>query len=183
LDLQPPIIKTELIQHKPEIHLKSRPATIEPVDVQFEKTPIVIPLTKSEPVTVTKKPTVDLHGAAVHLPEIQLVEPGPLPTLSTPKVKKSAGGLCASCFGVKSAKQKKKESVSKPVQAPVEQKKIGEVEKKEDLPPTVTITTPTSTVESSSLPSATTDKPILPKVNIDQFKERNFQKSAEVTEK
>jgi hypothetical protein len=148
------------------------------VDVQSEPTPHVIPRTKSEDKTVTKKPvTIDLHGAAVNLPKIELVEPGPLPTLpitkekKIKKVKKSTGGLCASCFGAKAAEKKKQDIVSETIQtAPIEQKKPSE-EVKKDLTPII---------ESSPVPSPTTDQPILPRVNIDIFKERNFQKNPEV---
>lgn len=179
------IIHTESqpeIEHKPQVHLEPRPATIEPVDVQAEPAPVVIvSLTKSEEKTVTKKSTtLDLHGAAVDLPKVELVTPGPLPTLSiskekkTTKVKKPSAGLCASCFGAKSASKKKKEAVSEPVQVPIEPKKsIGQEEKK-DLSPIIEV--PSSTEK-------TADEPILPKVNIDIFKERTFQKSTEVEQK
>ena len=63
--------------------------------------------------TTTTTTAIDLHGAAVDLPDIQLVEPGPLPTISTSKVKKSASGLCASCFGTKSNKQKLQIAISR----------------------------------------------------------------------
>lgn len=167
------------IEHKVQIHLEPRPATIEPVDVQSEPARIVVPLTrKSEDKTVTKKSViVDLHGAAVDLPAIELVTPGPLPTLAigkkmkTIKIKKSTGGLCASCFGAKSANKKKKEIVSEPVQAPIEPQKSIENEEKKDL-------TPIS--EAPATPATTPDEPILPRVNIDIFKDRTFQKSTEV---
>ncbi len=168
--------QSEIIEHKTHVHLEPRPATIEPVDVQPEKPSIIIPLTKHEDIIVTKKPvTIDLHGAAVNLPEIELVKPGPLPILPIKKIKKSTGGLCASCFGKKAAEKSKKEIISESIQAPIEQKKsIEKEEKKEDLSPII---------EVPSVPLTTIDQPILPKVNIDIFKERNFQKTAEVKSK
>ena len=103
---------------------------------------------------IKKKPThIDLHGPAVHLPELQLVTPGPLPTLSltkekkTTKVKKSTGGLCASCFGTKSAARKSKEVVAEPVPVPIKLEKTIEKEEKKDLSPIV---------EVPSVPSTTT---------------------------
>ena len=162
--------------------------TIEPVEVQTEPTPIVIPLTKSEESTVSKI-TTSLHGAAVDLPVVQLVEPGPLPTLPltkekhkkpkeavTPKVKKSTGGLCASCFGAKAAEKKKKELTSETVKAPIEPKKVVEKEKKDEVPPTTSLPTPTIEL----LPPTTDETTVFPHVDIDSFQERNFRKSAEV---
>jgi hypothetical protein len=81
--------------------------------------------------------------------------------------------LCASCFSVKATEKKKKEIVSETIQAPIEQKKIIEEEKKEDLSPIIELS-------SSTVPLPTIDQPILPKVNIDIFKERHFQTSTEV---
>jgi hypothetical protein len=98
-----------------------------------------------------------------------------LPILPIKKIKKSTGGLCASCFGKKAAEKSKKEIISESIQAPIEQKKsIEKEEKKEDLSPII---------EVPSVPLTTIDQPILPKVNIDIFKERNFQKTAEVKSK
>ncbi|CAF3379296.1 unnamed protein product [Rotaria sp. Silwood1] len=183
-EIEPITFKPKTIEHEPMIHLEPRSPVIEPVDVQPEKTPIIVPLTKTDEMIITKKPTIDLHGAAVKLPDIELVQPGPLPTLSikkkdkTKKVKKSTGGLCASCFSTKAKEKKKqKESISETIQAPMKQKKITEIEKKEDLPSTVILTT--QNIEPPSLSSTTVNEPILPKVNIDIFKERNFQKSAQ----
>ncbi len=173
--IEPVDVQAEIVEHKAEVHLVPRPATIEPVDVQPEKIPIVIQSKKTEQITVTKKPTIDLHGAAVNLPEIELelVKPGPLPTIHITKekkpikIKKSTGGLCASCFGAKAAEKKKKKIVSEPI----EQKKSIEEEHKADL---------STIIESPSLPSTRNDEPISPKVNIDIFKERNFEKTPEV---
>lgn len=161
------------IEHKPEIHLQPRPATIEPVDVQPDLAPaVILSSPKSEVKTVGKKSlTIDLHGAAVDLPPIELVTPGPLPTLSTAKGKKSTGGLCASCFGQKSADKVKKKSVSKAIPAPIEAPKPVEKEEHRDLP---------TIAEVPSMPSPAADEPILPRVNIDQFRERNFQQNAQV---
>ncbi len=117
-----------------------------------------------------KSVTIDLHGAAVDLPAVKLVTPGPLPTLPKTKVKKAAGGLCASCFGAKSAEKKKKEQAAESVPvAPIEPQKPVEKEdeEKKDLSPIL---------EVSPSPSTTVNEPILPRVNIDQFRERNFQK-------
>jgi hypothetical protein len=170
--IEPVDVQAEIVEHKAEVHLVPRPATIEPVDVQPEQTPIVIQSKKTKQITVTKKPTIDLHGAAVNLPEIEWVKPGPLPTIHITKekkpikIKKSTGGLCASCFGAKAAEKKKKKIVSEPI----EQKKSIEEEHK-DLSPII---------ESPSLPSTGNDEPILPKVNIDIFKERNFEKTPQV---
>ncbi|CAF2544234.1 unnamed protein product [Rotaria sp. Silwood2] len=177
-------LKSKNIEHEPMIHLEPRSPVIEPVDVQPEKTPVIVPLTKTDEMTITKKPTIDLHGAAIKLPDIELVQPGPLPTLpikkddETKKVKKSTGGLCASCFSTKAKEKKKqKQTISETIKAPIEQKKIVQQEKKEDLSSTIIITTQNIEPPSSSSSTAI-NEPILPKVNIDIFKERNFQKSA-----
>jgi hypothetical protein len=194
--IEPVDVQAEPIEHKPIIHLEPRAATIEPVDVQHEQTPIVIPSTKHQESTVSKVKT-SLHGAPLDLPEIELVTPGPLPTLSiskdkhkkpkesivtekSPKVKKaSTGGLCASCFGSKAAEKKKKETISETVKAPIEQKKVIEEEKKDDTtPPPIIISTPTTAEQT--VPSITDDTPILPDVNIDTFKDRPSHTSAEV---
>jgi hypothetical protein len=184
------------VEHKVTTHLEPRPATIEPVDVQPEPTPIVIPSTKKEESTVTKVTTVttNLHGAAVDLPEVELVKPGPLPTISitkekhkkvkepittekTPKIKKSTGGLCASCFGAKAAEKKKKEAASEIVKAPIEQTKVlEETEKKDDQSPTITV--PTPTIESSPIPTlsvTTNETTVVPKVDIHTVKERTLE--------
>ncbi|CAF0958978.1 unnamed protein product [Rotaria sordida] len=178
-------VESKSIEHEPMIHLEPRPPVIEPVYVQPEKTQTIVPLTKTDEVTkITKKPSIDLHGAAVNLPDVELVQPGPLPTLSikkqdkTKKVKKTSGGLCASCFSTKAKeKTKQKETISGTIRAPIEQKKSFEEEKKEDFSSPVIIKTPV--IESPSLTSTTINEPILPKVNIDIFRERNFQKTAE----
>lgn len=162
------------VEHKPEIHLEPRPATIEPVDVQPESTvTVVVPSTKSEiKVTEKKSLTIDLHGAAVDLPDIELVTPGPLPTISATKVKKSSGGLCASCFGKKSAENvKKKKSIPQPIPLPSEPAKPIDKEEQKDLSPIT---------EVPSVPSTTAEEPILPRVNIDQFRERNLEKNGQV---
>ncbi|CAM4918979.1 unnamed protein product [Rotaria socialis] len=139
--VQPTDLKLEITEHKSIAHLEPRPPTIEPVDVQYEATSIATPLTKIAEAPVSK-PILNLHGAGIDLPEVELVKPGPLPTIviatkdktnkvkKTPKVKNSSGvGLCASCFGAKAAEKKKKESKSETVQAPIEQKKTTEQEK------------------------------------------------------
>ena len=162
------------IEHKPDIHLEPRPATIEPVDVQHKSTvTVVVPTVKSDVKIVGKKSlTTDLHGAAVDLPDIELVTPGPLPTISATKVKKSTGGLCASCFGAKSAEKiKKKKSIPQPIPVPIEPPKPIEKEEKKDLSPIT---------EVPSSPSPTNEGPILPRVNIDQFRPRNFEKNGQV---
>ncbi|CAF3536047.1 unnamed protein product [Rotaria sordida] len=200
LDAQQPKIESinvqpEIVKHKTITHLEARSPTIEPIDVQYEKTSIVVPLTRKTDESTSSKPTINLHGAAVDLPEIELVKPGPLPTLpitkekhkkpkelittdKTPKVKKSTGGLCASCFGTKAAENKKKELTSKTLQAPIEQKKIIEEEKKDNIPST-TIISSAPTIESIPVPvlptttTTTTDEQvILPSVEIDKVEEQ-----------
>ncbi|CAF0954135.1 unnamed protein product [Rotaria sordida] len=203
LDAQQPKIESinvqpEIVKHKTITHLEARSPTIEPIDVQYEKTSIVVPLTRKTDESTSSKPTINLHGAAVDLPEIELVKPGPLPTLpitkekhkkpkelittdKTPKVKKSTGGLCASCFGTKAAENKKKELTSKSLQAPIEQKKIIEEEKKDTIPST-TIISSAPTIESIPVPvlptkttttTTTTDEQvILPSVEIDKVEEQ-----------
>jgi hypothetical protein len=185
VDVQP-----EIIEHKTITHLEPRSPIIEPVDVQPEPTPIVIPSTKKDESTVSKTP-LSLHGAPVDLPELDLVKPGPLPTLpklkekhiktkevvvkDAPKVKKSTGGLCASCFGAKAAAKNKKEATSEPTKAPIEQKKIVEEVKKDDIHPT--------TVELSPppvLPVTNDDSTVLPNIHVDTFQEQTLQKSTEV---
>ncbi|CAF0923551.1 unnamed protein product [Rotaria sordida] len=202
LDAQQPKIESinvqpEIVKHKTITHLEARSPTIEPIDVQYEKTSIVVPLTRKTDESTSSKPTINLHGAAVDLPEIELVKPGPLPTLpitkekhkkpkelgttdKTPKVKKSTGGLCASCFGTKAAENKKKELTSKTLQAPIEQKKIIGQEKKDNIPST-TIISSAPTIESVPVPvlptktttTTTTDEQvILPSVEIDKVEEQ-----------
>jgi hypothetical protein len=172
--IEPVHVQSEVAEHKTHAHLEPRPATIEPVDVQPEETPVVIPLKKAQRPTTTKKTTIGLHGAGVDLPRVELVEPGPLPTLSTGKGKKSAAGLCASCFGAKAAEKKKskKGAIAAPIPAPTEPKKSVAEEKKEE---------PSPVTEAPPAPLLRNDEPILPGVNIDTFKERNFQKSYEVS--
>ncbi|CAF3864826.1 unnamed protein product [Rotaria sp. Silwood2] len=183
IDIQP-----EIVERKTITHLEARPATIEPIDVQYEKTSIVVPLTKTDESTISK-PIINLHGAGVDLPAVELVKPGPLPTLpitekhkktkavatteKTPKVDKSTGGLCASCFGAKAAEKKKKDLTSKIRQAPIEQKKVIVEEKKDEVPPTTAILS-ASTIESIPLPilPPTTDEQIiLPNVETDKIQE------------
>lgn len=167
-----------VVESESHVHLIPRPATIEPVDVQPEVTPIIIPAKKSEIETMTKKSsTIGLHGAAVDLPSVPLVVPGPLPTIpsltkekSETKVKKSSVGLCAACFGAKSAQKKKKSLASEPVPLPLAQEKFVTAEKQ-------AVVTPITEVQSAT---TTSDKPSLPPVNIDQFRERTFPKGAEV---
>ena len=171
--IEPIHVQSEVIEHKNQIHLEPRPATIESVHVQPEKTPIVIPSKKTEHTKASKKLAIDLHGAAVDLPPVELVEPGPLPTLPIVKGKKSAAGLCASCFGAKAAekKKRKKGATSAPIPAPAERKKSTGEEKKQQ---------PSPVTEAPPVLFARSDEPILPRVNIDTFKERNFQNSYEV---
>ena len=130
-----------------EQHLEARPATIEPIDVPSEPTPIVIPKAKHDE-SVVSKALDNLHGASVDLPQVDLVTPGPLPALTlnkektTKKPKKSSVGLCASCFGGKAAEKKKKKGTTN---APIEPKKTTE-----DVP--AAVTTPVEIVET--IPSA-----------------------------
>ncbi|UJR10546.1 hypothetical protein I4U23_014746 [Adineta vaga] len=169
--IEPVHVKPEIVEHKTSVHhLEPRPATIEPVDVQPEKTPIVIPSRKSNHSKTSKKPAIDLHGAAVHLPAVELVEPGPLPTLPITKGTKLTGGLCASCFGAKAAEKKKKKATAEPIPVPVESKKSIVEEKKDEVLPII---------ETPPAPILRNDQPILPRVNIDTFKERKFDKSYE----
>ncbi|CAF4484805.1 unnamed protein product [Rotaria sp. Silwood1] len=179
----------EIVEHKTIAHLEARPATIEPIDVQYEKTSIVVPLTKTDESTVSK-PIINLHGAGVDLPKVELVKPELLPTSAvtkekhkktkevtttekTPKVKKSTGGLCASCFGAKAAEKKKKELTSETRPAPIEQKKVIEQEKKDDIPKTTAILS-TPTIESIPipvLPPRTDEQITLPNVEIDKIQD------------
>lgn len=174
--IEPVHVQSTAVEHKTHAHLEPRPATIEPLHVQPEKTPIVIPSkTKKERPKAAKKPAVALHGAPVSLPPVELVEPGPMPTLSSVKGAKSSAGLCASCFGAKAAEKKKtkgkKGSAAAPIPAPVESKKSLVEDKKEERSPVT---------QAPPAPPLRGDAPILPRVNIDTFKERNFQKSYEV---
>ncbi|CAF4381182.1 unnamed protein product, partial [Rotaria magnacalcarata] len=185
-EVEPITLKSQVIEHEPIIHLEPRSPIIEPVDVQPEERNIIILPTKTDEMTIQKKRIhIDLQGAAVKLPDIELVQPGPLPTLSIGKENKgkkiktkSTGGLCASCFGKKSKENKRqKETISETAQAPIEHKKIIEPEKKEDLPSTTIVATHTN--ESSALPSIVINEAILPRVNIDVFRDRNFEKGSE----
>ncbi|CAF2111154.1 unnamed protein product [Rotaria magnacalcarata] len=185
-EVEPITLKSQVIEHEPIIHLEPRSPIIEPVDVQPEERNIIILPTKTDEMTSQKKRIhIDLQGAAVKLPDIELVQPGPLPTLSIGKENKgkkiktkSTGGLCASCFGKKSKENKRqKETISETAQAPIEHKKIIEPEKKEDLPSTTIVATHTN--ESSALPSIVINEAILPRVNIDVFRDRNFEKGSE----
>ncbi|UJR35322.1 hypothetical protein I4U23_028083 [Adineta vaga] len=206
--IEPVDVQAEVTEEKPHIHLEPRSPVIEPVDVQPDEPPIIVHATKHEESTISKSTpsplTIDLHGAAVDLPEVELVEPGPLPTLpiikgkhkkskepiakTTPttttekpvKIKKPSVGLCASCFGAKAAEKKKKEATtSESVKAPIEQSKVV-VEEKKDEPATTTILT-TTVIESSEQPQpvSTQETISLPSVNIDTYQERTFQKSSE----
>ncbi|CAF1204547.1 unnamed protein product [Adineta ricciae] len=200
--IEPVDVQAEESEHKVTTHLEPRAPTIEPVDVQPELAPAIVHATKHEESTVSKITTPillqNLHGAAVDLPEVELVEPGPLPTLTITKekhkkskepivsttsaekpvkTKKASAGLCASCFGAKAAEKKKKESKSETVKAPIEQKKVEE-EVKKDEPPVTTIET-TANIESSSQPVPTQEAIELSNVNIDNYQERTYQKSSE----
>ncbi|CAF4388363.1 unnamed protein product, partial [Rotaria magnacalcarata] len=73
-------LKLEITEHKSIAHLEARSPTIESVDVQYDATSIVTPLTKIEEATVSK-PILNLHGAGIDLPEVELVKPGPLPVI------------------------------------------------------------------------------------------------------
>jgi len=138
--IEPPQLEIETLSESVPVetikveHLEPRPATIEPIHVESEPTPIVIPKEKHEESTVSKA-LENLHGASIDLPQVELVTPGPLPILTiakekkekptkkpkekTVKAKKSSVGLCASCFGAKAAAKKKKDATN----APIEQKK------------------------------------------------------------
>ena len=201
--IEPVDVQADVVEEKHKVHLEPRPATIETIHVQSEPTPIVIPSTKKDESTVSKT-ALNLHGAPVDLPEIELVKPGPLPTLpklkekhtkpkkpiatekpakveKTPKVKTSTGGLCASCFGAKAAAKNKKETTSEPINAPIEQKKVVEEIKKDDIP-AITIETP-STIELSPppvLPVTPDETTVLTNVHADTFQEQTLQKSTEV---
>lgn len=180
--IEPVDVQAETEELKTITHLESRPATIEPIDIQVEPSPIVLSLKKDEPSTVSKTTTTttaaatNLHGAGVDLPEIELVKPGPLPTISITKekqkkvkepitsekpakVKKSTGGLCASCFGAKAAQKQKKQGASEVAKAPIEPAKVTIEEKVDSPPPTIEITS-TPTVDASPLPvlTVTTDQ-------------------------
>lgn len=200
--IEPVDVQADPVPEKPVVHLEPRAPTIEPVDVQADSSqlassaPLVTRLATIESLEKTKqdatvpKPTVMLHGAPVDLPEIELVKPGPLPVLSIPKdkvkkskepittdkpvkLRKSTGGLCASCFGSKAAEKKRKETSAEPTKAPIE--------KKVDLPITESIATPTiEAVPIPILPLAIDGAFIVPDTDIDQYKERTFDKVSEV---
>lgn len=193
-----------VVEHKTTItHLEPRPATIEPVDIQIEPTPIILSSKKKdEPSTVSKSTTataLNLHGAGVELPEVELVEPGPLPTISITKekhkkakepitaekpakAKKSTGGLCASCFGAKAAQKQKKQAAVVTANAPIEQTKLSVEEKVDSSPPlaveTPTVITASPTIDSSPLPvlSVTADQT----VSSDTIKEELLEQTSMV---
>ena len=166
------------------IHFEPRSPVIESSDVQSEPAPILTPSIKSQESTIVKRPIAELHGTDVNLPNVESAQPGPFSKISmtthkkTAKVKKSTGGLCASCLGGKAAEKQKNETISESVQPPIEQKKTIEQEKEDE----VSLTKPeiASTIRSLPISSTTNNEPILPKVNIDVFKERDFQNNFQV---
>lgn len=189
-------LQADIVEHKTITHLEPRPATIEHVDIQVEPTPIILSSKKDETSAVSKTTTTaatNLHGAGVELPEVELVKPGPLPTISITKekhkktkepivaekpakVKKSTGGLCASCFGAKAAQKQKKQTASETATAPIEQTKVSIEEKVDSPPPPPPVETPTTpTVDSSPLPvlSVTTDQTL----SSDTIKEESLQQT------
>lgn len=194
---EPVDLQADIVEPKPIVHLEARPDTVEPIVFQSEATPIVIPLTRSEESTVAKS-LVNLHGAPMDLPEVELVKPGPLPTLplakdktlkskvvstaeKPAKVKKSTGGLCASCFGAKAAEKKRKAPLSDTVKAPIEAKKEDVVVS--TLSTTAAVEPAITTVEvtpSEVLPSLVNNAAILPAVYIDNFQERHLEQTVEV---
>lgn len=197
--IEPVDVQAETEEHKTITHLEPRPAMIEPIDIQVEPTPIVLSPKKDESSTVSKTATTtaaatNLHGAGVELPEIELVKPGPLPTISITKekqkkvkepitsekpakVKKSTGGLCASCFGAKAAQKQKKLAASEAANAPIEPTKIT-IEEKVDSPSPLVETTSTPTIDASPLPvlTVTTDQT----VSSDIIKEETLEETAVV---
>ena len=190
-------LQADIVEPKPIVHLEARPDTVEPIVFQSEATPIVIPSTKSEESTVAKS-LVNLHGASVNLPEVELVKPGPLPTLplakdktlkskeistaeKPAKVKKTTGGLCASCFGAKAAEKKKKAALSDTVKAPIEAKKEDVVVS--TLSTTAAVEPAITTVEVTPpevSPPTVDEVTIVPAVDIDNFQERHLQQTVEV---
>ena len=197
------------VETKPLVHLEPRSPVIEPVDVQADSwqlastAPLVArpaeieSLEKKQDATVPK-PTVMLHGAPVDLPEIELVKPGPLPVLSIPKdkvkkskepittdkpvkLRKSTGGLCASCFGSKAAEKKRKETSAEPTKVPIEKKGLAQDDKKVDLPISGSIATPTiESVPIPILPPAIDGTSTVLHTDIDQYKQRTFETVSEV---
>lgn len=177
---EPVIIPDEPAKRKLEV-LEEKPIVkSESVVVKSKPTPVVLPPVKTEEISVIKSSGLNLHAAAVQLPEVELVKPGPLPTFPTSKgkkvrsPKKSTVGLCASCFGGKSAEKKKRDVVSTaPISAPLEPTNTTIIQEEQPVssPP----------VQSSIETSAAPDAPILPRVNIDTFRERTFPKNAEVS--
>ena len=177
---EPVVIPDEPTKRKLDV-LEEKPIVAsESVMVQSKPAPVVLPPAKTKEISVIKSPGLNLHAAAVQLPEVELVKPGPLPTFPTTKgkkvrsPKKSTGGLCASCFGGKSAEKKKRDVVSTaPIPAPLEPKSTTNIQEEQPAssPPAQ------SSIESSAEP----DAPILPRVNIDTFRERTFPKNAEVS--
>lgn len=133
--------------------------------------------------TGAKKSAVSLHGAGVELPKLELVQPGPLPTLSLTKgkkgtkPKKSTVGLCASCFSTKSKeKSKQQETVGEPITATIDQKTTTQEIKTQEIH-----TAPIVEAPLSLSTTTTGNEPILPKVNIDIFRERSFQTDFKVS--
>jgi hypothetical protein len=97
-------------------------------------------------------------------------------------VKKSTGGLCASCFGAKAAEKKKKEATAEAAKAPIEQEKtLEETKKKDEESPLAVV--PTPTVDSSPIPtlSVTTYETDLPKVEIETVNEQTLEIAVEVS--
>ncbi|CAF3551891.1 unnamed protein product [Adineta steineri] len=198
--IEPVDVQSETIEHKSLKHLEPRAPTIEPVDIQSGQLPTVIPLTKSEESTVSKT-AIHLHGAAVDLPEVKLVEPTPLPKLTltkeshkkpkelisssavtttsekVSKPKKASSGLCASCFGAKAAEKKKKEAKSETAQAPIEQKKIVEEVKKDTILSETILPTTTAVIEP--LPLSIDHTATVPTINVDSYEEQTMHKGIE----
>jgi hypothetical protein len=149
-------VQSEIVEHQSIVTSDAQAILIEPVNAQCETMPIVMSMNTGDELTTSKSIT-NLHGASVTLPDIELVQPGPLPSLSltndkvkkskqattndkSVKTKKSSGGLCGACFGAKAAQKSKKEKISATVQAPIEQTKAIEIESKPDV---ATVTVPT----------------------------------------
>ena len=210
------MIPTEILNVQPEIveenvvtKLEALPIAIESVEVQDESTKAAALTSDNQPSTLLK-PFINLHGAPVDLPEVELVSPSPLPTLTLTKenskkskeviktekpakVKKSTGGLCASCFG---AKAKKKETLSETVKAPIDAKKVEEENKQaitvESVPAAsvddvlivesaiVSTTDVTETIVEPGQTEGSVDN--VTKIDIDTFMERNFHKTDDVRE-
>lgn len=214
--VQEPVIEKETLESESKIvdeqqvltGLEAASINVESVDIVTETKDIVKTDLKADESAILK-PLANLHGASVTLPEVELVSPGPLPSIpvtkektkktkkpkeetkqeKTAKPKKSSGGLCGSCFGAKAA-EKKKEKRSTTAKEPIEPNKVEE-QTKEDIP-TVVIT-PSDNVESNNIDTAlvtsvddqgTSVEPVSnnesvvtePKIDIDQFLERSYQK-------